>query len=69
MTTQQDRTMAQQSYLLTGAAASEAVRAGCAEVDVEHDLLALRASGGPSAGLLLSAGADLAVVRRAAAEL
>ena len=69
MTAEHHRTMAQQSHLLTRAAASEAVRAGRAEVDVEHVLLALLASGGPSAGLLLRAGVDLAGLRRAAADL
>lgn len=69
MTAEPRLAMSKQSYLLTRAAASEAMRAGRAEVDVEHVLLALLTSGGPSAGHLLRAGADVVGLRLAAADL
>jgi hypothetical protein len=55
-------------YLLMTAATDEAARAGHGEVDVDHVLLGLLVTGGPSTELLARAGLDLAAARAALAE-
>jgi hypothetical protein len=56
-------------YLLMTAATDEAERAGHREVDVDHVLLGLLVTGGPSTELLSRAGIDLAAARTALAEV
>jgi hypothetical protein len=55
--------------LLVTAANDEAARAGHGTVDVDHVLLALLVSGGPSTRILARAGLDLATARTALAEI
>ena len=56
-------------YLLMTAATDEAARAGHREVDVDHVLLGLLVTGGPSTELLSRAGLDLSAARTALAEV
>jgi hypothetical protein len=56
-------------YLLTTAATDEAARAGHGEVDVDHVLLALLVTGGPSTEVLSRAGLRLAAARTALQEV
>lgn len=63
------RTMWRQSRYITSAALEEAARAGDPELDLEHLLLGLLVTGGPSAALLTSAGVDLPGLRRAVVEV
>lgn len=64
-----ERSLGRQWEYIRTAAGVEAVRAGDREVDVEHVLLGLSATGGPSAAVLAAAGTDLARLRRAVVEL
>ena len=56
-------------YLLMTAATDEAARAGHREVHVDHVLLGLLVTGGPSTELLSRAGLDLSAARTALAEV
>jgi hypothetical protein len=55
-------------YLLMTAATDEAARAGHGQVDVDHVLLGLLVTGGPSTELLVRAGLDLGAARAALGE-
>ncbi|WP_432511549.1 SRPBCC family protein [Kineococcus sp. SYSU DK001] len=61
--------MLRQSRYVTSAALEEAARLGHPELDLEHLLLGLLVTGGPSAALLTTAGIDLPALRRAVAEV
>jgi hypothetical protein len=61
--------MLRQSRYITSAALEEAARAGDPELDLEHLLLGLLVTGGPSAVLLTTAGVDLPRLRRAMVEV
>jgi hypothetical protein len=61
--------MLRQSRYITSAALEEAARAGDPELDLEHLLLGLLVTGGPSAALLTTAGVDLPRLRQAVAEV
>ncbi|MEW1959201.1 SRPBCC family protein [Kineococcus sp. NPDC059986] len=61
--------MLRQSRYITSAALEEAARAGDPELDLEHLLLGLLVTGGPSAALLTAAGVNLPRLRQAVVEV
>ncbi|PPK94642.1 ClpA/ClpB-like protein [Kineococcus xinjiangensis] len=63
------RSLLRQSRYISIVALEEAARLGHPEVDVEHLLLGLLATGGPSAGLLIAAGVGMGELREAVARL
>jgi len=63
------RSVLRQQRYLSAAAMEEVVELGHPEVDVEHLLVALLVTGGPSASRLVAAGVDLAALRRGAREV
>lgn len=63
------RSLGWEVEFIRSAAAVEAVALRHPEVDVEHLLLGLLATGGPSSRVLTEAGADLAAVRRGVREV
>ncbi|SDQ44551.1 SRPBCC domain-containing protein [Quadrisphaera sp. DSM 44207] len=64
-----ERSLARQVPYVVAAARAEVARFGHPEVEAEHLLLGLLATGGPSARALTGAGVDLAGLRRALVQL